>query len=92
MAPYPEANRLDRMEALRLYTAGSAWFSGEEEKKGAILPGRLADLAVLSDDYFSVRTVAFAPTAAAGVSGGSHLQPQSILQGRLLRLGAVINW
>jgi predicted amidohydrolase YtcJ len=51
---YPEANRLDRMEALRRYTRGSAWFSGEEEKKGAIAPGQLADLAVLSADYFSV--------------------------------------
>jgi predicted amidohydrolase YtcJ len=51
---YPEANRLDRMEALRRYTLGSAWFSGEEERKGAIAPGHLADLAVLSADYFSV--------------------------------------
>jgi predicted amidohydrolase YtcJ len=51
---YPEANRLDRMEALRRYTLGSAWFSGEEDKKGAIAPGQLADLAVLSADYFSV--------------------------------------
>ena len=53
-ALYPEANRLDRAEALRRYTLGSAWFSGEEEKKGAIVPGHLADLAVLSADYFSV--------------------------------------
>jgi len=51
---YPESGRLDRMEALRLYTVGSAWFSGEEEKKGAIVPGQLADLAVLSADYFAV--------------------------------------
>ena len=51
---YPEANRLSRMEALRLYTVGSAWFSGEETKKGALVPGQLADLAVLSTDYFSV--------------------------------------
>ncbi len=51
---YPEANRLDRMQALRLYTVGSSWFSGEEQEKGAIVPGRLADLAVLSADYFSV--------------------------------------
>jgi predicted amidohydrolase YtcJ len=51
---YPEANRLDRAEALRRYTAGSAWFSGEEGRKGAIGPGQLADLAVLSADYFSV--------------------------------------
>jgi len=27
---YPESNRLDRTEALRRYTIGSAWFSGEE--------------------------------------------------------------
>jgi predicted amidohydrolase YtcJ len=51
---YPAANRLDRMEALRLYTRGSAWFSHDEEKKGSIEAGRLADLAVLSADYFTV--------------------------------------
>jgi predicted amidohydrolase YtcJ len=53
-ALYPEANRLDRNEALRRYTVGSAWFSGEENKKGTIEVGKLADLAVLSADYFSV--------------------------------------
>ena len=51
---YTDANRLDRMEALRLYTQGSAWFSGEETEKGSIEVGKYADLAVLSDDYFSV--------------------------------------
>jgi predicted amidohydrolase YtcJ len=51
---YPEANRLDRAEALRRYTVGSAWFSGEDDKKGSIEVGKLADLAVLSADYFSV--------------------------------------
>ncbi|HEV8001395.1 MAG TPA: amidohydrolase family protein, partial [Planctomycetaceae bacterium] len=51
---YPQSNRLDRTEALRRYTSGSAWFSAEEEKKGTIASGRLADLAVLSADYFSV--------------------------------------
>jgi predicted amidohydrolase YtcJ len=51
---YPEENRLDRSEALKLYTAGSSWFSTEEGKKGALAPGQLADLAVLSADYFSV--------------------------------------
>jgi hypothetical protein len=33
---------------------GSAWFSGEDGKKGRMAPGQLADLAVLSADYFSV--------------------------------------
>ena len=53
-ALYPEANRLDRSEAVGRYTVGSAWFSGEEDKKGAVEVGKLADLAVLSADYFSV--------------------------------------
>ena len=53
-ALYREGNRLDRMEALRLYTVGSAWFSSEDGKKGAIIPGQLADLSVLSADYFSI--------------------------------------
>jgi predicted amidohydrolase YtcJ len=53
-ALYPEANRLDRAEALRRYTLGSAWFSEEEDKKGSVEVGKLADLAVLSADYFSV--------------------------------------
>jgi predicted amidohydrolase YtcJ len=51
---YPESNCMDRSEALRLYTVGSSWFSGEEGKKGSIAPGQLADLAVLSADYFSI--------------------------------------
>src|SRR3990172_11845944 len=53
-ALYPETNRLSRMEAMRLWTSGSSWFSGEEGKKGMIAPGKFADIAVLSDDYFSV--------------------------------------
>jgi predicted amidohydrolase YtcJ len=48
------ANRLDRREALELYTVGSSWFSGEKGRKGALATGQFADLAVLSDDYFSV--------------------------------------
>jgi predicted amidohydrolase YtcJ len=51
---YQEANRLGREEALRLYTVGSSWFSGEEQKKGVLAPGQLADLAVLSADYLTI--------------------------------------
>src|SRR5437762_5851365 len=47
---YPQEKRLDRAEAMRRYTLGSAWFSGEEDRKGAIASGLLADLAVLSAD------------------------------------------
>ena len=34
--------------------AGSAWFSSEQGKKGRLAAGQLADLVVLSKDYFSV--------------------------------------
>lgn len=54
LALYPEANRLSREQALRLYTAGSAWFSGEEREKGAIAVGHYADLCVPVADYFTV--------------------------------------
>jgi predicted amidohydrolase YtcJ len=51
---YPQENRLDRAEALKLYTIGSSWFSTEDGKKGVLAPGQLADLAILSADYFSI--------------------------------------
>lgn len=51
---YNKDNILDRMKALELWTAGSAWFSGEHNKKGRIKPGQLADLVILSNDYLSI--------------------------------------
>ncbi len=51
---YTDANRLERMQALRLWTVGSSWFSSEDGRKGALAPGQLADCAVLSADYFSI--------------------------------------
>ncbi|HSN96703.1 MAG TPA: amidohydrolase, partial [Candidatus Nanopelagicales bacterium] len=43
-------DRLSREEALRLYTAANAWFSGEDGEKGRIEAGLLGDFAILSDD------------------------------------------
>ena len=43
-----------REAALQLYTIGSAWFAHDDDRRGRLMPGMLADLAVLSDDYFSV--------------------------------------
>lgn len=47
-------HRLSRLEALRLYTVGSAWFSGDEARKGRLAPGQYGDLAVLNADYLAV--------------------------------------
>ena len=43
-----------RIDALRFYTIGSAWFSHEERSRGSLEAGKLADLAVLSQDYLTV--------------------------------------
>lgn len=51
---YGEENRLERLEALRLYTIGSARLSREDHVKGSLSVGKYADLAVLSQDYFSI--------------------------------------
>jgi predicted amidohydrolase YtcJ len=54
MRLYPERQLIDRETALRLYTEGSAWFSSENGRKGALKVGQYADFAVLSEDYLSV--------------------------------------
>ncbi|WP_166351422.1 amidohydrolase [Phytoactinopolyspora limicola] len=45
---------LSRDDALRLYTEQAAWFSFEEDCRGRLQPGMLADLVVLDRDYFTV--------------------------------------
>ncbi len=50
------AELISREEALRLYTKGSAWFTFDDDKRGTLQAGRLADLAVLDKDYLTVPT------------------------------------
>ncbi len=47
-------NLVDRTEALRLYSAAGAYFTGDDDKKGTLSAGKWADLAILSDDYMKV--------------------------------------
>lgn len=42
------------MEALRGYTLNGAWLSFEEDRKGSIEPGKLADLIVIDRDILSI--------------------------------------
>lgn len=51
---YNDSNRLEREEALRLWTQGSAYKSHEETVKGALSLGQYADCAVLSSDFMTV--------------------------------------
>src|SRR5919109_249292 len=49
--------QITRQEALRLFTRGHSWFLRMENKIGSIEAGKLADLAVLNKDYFTVPDV-----------------------------------
>ncbi|KUO09319.1 amidohydrolase [Streptomyces sp. DSM 15324] len=50
----PPHNRVDRRTALAMFTEAGAALTGEEGIKGVLRPGFLGDLAVLSEDYFTV--------------------------------------
>jgi predicted amidohydrolase YtcJ len=50
----PPNERLDRFTALGLLTSQCAWSLGMEDKIGALVPGKYADLIVLDSDYFEV--------------------------------------
>jgi predicted amidohydrolase YtcJ len=45
---------ISRLEALKTYTIAGTWLTREEQLKGSIEVGKLADLAVLDRHYFSI--------------------------------------
>jgi predicted amidohydrolase YtcJ len=49
-----DGQQISRLDALRLYTSGAAWFSFDDHHVGSFDQGKYADLAVLSDDYLTV--------------------------------------
>src|SRR5690242_1212536 len=51
---YGANEAISREQALRLYTSAASHYMFEEDRKGSIEPGKLADLAVLSADLMSV--------------------------------------
>jgi hypothetical protein len=53
-APFNPAEAVTAGEALAAYTSGSAYASHQEHAAGTITPGKLADLAVLSEDPTAV--------------------------------------
>ncbi len=70
---FPE-QAMTRLEALRSYTRDAAYAAFEEDQKGTIEPGKLADLVILSHDILTVPTAAI-PEARidAAIVGGKVL-------------------
>jgi len=50
---YPD-QRMSRMEALQSYTIHAAYAAFEEHLKGSLVPGKLADVVVLSHDITTI--------------------------------------
>ena len=44
---------MTREDAIRAYTADAAWFTGEDDRRGKLLPGYLADLFVPTLDPYA---------------------------------------
>jgi len=49
-----ESESLSRLEALRLYTSGSAWFARQDQQSGMLKPGAFADFAILDKDFLAI--------------------------------------
>jgi predicted amidohydrolase YtcJ len=64
--------RLSVEEAVWAYTVGAAYAGGEERIKGSITPGKLADLAVLSQDIFLINPSAILETDVTATIMGGH--------------------
>ena len=70
---YPE-ERLTVAEAVWAYTVGAAYAGGTESSQGSITPGKFADLAVLSQDIFTIQPMAILETdVAATLFGGAFV-------------------
>jgi hypothetical protein len=67
----PEA--LSVLEAVRAYTTGSAYAEFAEQDKGAIAPGMLADVAILSQDVFAVPADTLADTTSVVTIVGGEI-------------------
>jgi predicted amidohydrolase YtcJ len=76
-----------REQALRMYSANSAWFTFDEDIRGTLEPGKYADLAVLSDDYMTVPVEKVGElTSVLTVVGGKAVYgdgPFAALEGKL---------
>ncbi|WP_295797439.1 amidohydrolase [uncultured Microbulbifer sp.] len=91
---YDADNRLDRLTALKLFTMGSAWFSGEERSKGDIAPGMVADFAILDRDILKVKEQELLGTSAdlTVVNGEIEHASAAYPQYRKPTLQAIPNW
>lgn len=69
--PWLPDQALTLQQALYAYTAGAAYAGGQEGRQGTLAPGKLADIAVLAEDPFTLprERIAGAQVAATLIGG-----------------------
>ena len=66
-----DGQQITRQQVMKLYTASNGWFLREENQLGSIEAGKLGDLVVLNQDYFTVPEEAIKKTSSVmSVVGG----------------------
>jgi len=70
---YGDRNILTREEALQTWTTGSAWFTNDQGKKGAIKAGQMADFAILNHDVMTVPDALIQRTYAKMTAVGGNI-------------------
>jgi hypothetical protein len=73
-APFNAGEAVTAAEALRAYTYGSAYASGQETVQGSVAPGKLADLVVLSEDPAAVSPDRIAGLAVLATIVGGEIR------------------
>ena len=72
---------LTREEAVDAYTRGAAFAEFTEGEKGTLAPGKLADLAVLSQDIFTVSSSTIpATTSVLTIANGKVIYDAGLLK------------
>jgi predicted amidohydrolase YtcJ len=72
---FPE-QKVTVQQAVHAYTVGSAYAESQDDIKGSISPGKLADFTVLSEDIFNIDPVQIEKVkAAVTVLGGEVVKP-----------------
>jgi predicted amidohydrolase YtcJ len=76
-----DGQQITRAQVLKLYTASNGWFLREENQIGSIEVGRLGDLVVLNQDYFTVPEEAIKKTSSVmSVVGGRIVHDSGALK------------
>ena len=90
---YP-SQKLSLKAAVNAYTAGSAWASFDEQRKGTLSAGMLADIVILSRDIFSAkaRPADLASTGPSSPSSTERLFIAAIAPGRTEQRSTPTSW